>query len=292
MDLQQHDDVVAGDGHSPGSDRRSRTTRDTMSAMSAHAVTRISVTPIKGLTLQHPPSIELTSDGVPGDRRFYLVDDAGQLQSCTRNPGLYGLDATWDEARRHLTVARGGDVLVEGTVERAERVDTDLWGMRTVTATVVADPRWSEFFSQQVGRDVRLLEASDSAYDARPATLLGLASVDELARRTASEPVDPTRFRMLIEFSGGEPHLEDTWEGRRIRVGGAVLRAEGPVQRCAATTRNPATGEVDLQTLKMIRSYRGRQESIWGLGANLGIYAAVLTPGTVAVGDALEVEPR
>lgn len=261
--------------------------------MSAHAVTRLSVTPIKGLTLQHPSSIDLTSDGATNDRRFYLVDDAGQLQSCTRNPGLYGLEATWDATRRHLTVARGGDVLVEGTIEPAERVDTDLWGMRTVAATVVADPRWSAFFSEQVGREVRLLEASGSAYDARPVTLLGLASVEELARRTEAEPVDPTRFRMLIEFSGGEPHAEeDTWEGRRIRVGGAVLRAEGPVQRCAATTRNPATGEVDLQTLKMIRSYRGRQESIWGLGANLGIYADVLTPGTVAVGDILEVEPR
>jgi uncharacterized protein len=262
-----------------------------MGSMSTHVVTRLSVTPVKGLSLQHPSSIELTARGAVGDRRFYLVDEAGKLQSCTLNAGLFGLDATWDETTRRLAVARGGEVVVEGVVEPAERVDSDLWGMRTVTARAVADPRWGRFFSERTGRTLRLLEASDAAFDARPATLLGLASVEELARRSGSGPVDPTRFRMLVEFSGGEPHAEDTWEGRRIRVGGATLRAEGPVQRCAATTRDPASGRVDLQTLKMITAYRGRQESIWGVGANFGIYADVLEPGTVAVGDVLDVRP-
>lgn len=262
-----------------------------MAAMSTHTITRLSVTPVKGLMLQHPPSIELTAHGAAGDRRFYLVDETGRSQSCTRSPGLYGLSATWDEASRHLQVTRGGDVLIEGTIEPAERVTTDLCGMRTVESTVVADPRWGAFFSPYVGSPVRLLEASDNAHYARPATLLGAASLDELARRCGSGPVDPARFRMLIEFSGGGPHAEDTWRGRLIRAGGAVLRAEGPVQRCAATTRHPTSGEVDLPTLAMITSYRGRQESIWGVGANFGIYADVLSPGRVAVGDTLHLSP-
>ena len=67
------------------------------------------------------------------------------------------------------------------------------------------------------------------------------------------------------------------------------MRGGGPVQRCAATTRNPASGAVDLQTLRAIRNYRGLQDSVFGLGANFGVYGEVVEPGRVAVGDRLRV---
>jgi hypothetical protein len=57
------------------------------------------------------------------------------------------------------------------------------------------------------------------------------------------------------------------------------------VKRCAATTRDPASGAVDLQTLRLITAYRGRRESELGVGATFGLYCEVLKPGTVAVGD-------
>ena len=109
----------------------------------------------------------------------------------------------------------------------------------------------------------------------------------ELARHAGVPDVDSRRFRMLIEFSSSEPHLEDSWDGRLLEVGGAVLRGGGPVQRCAATTRDPDSGAVDLQTLRVIRNYRGQQDSVFGLGSNFGVYADVVEPGTVSVGDLL-----
>jgi uncharacterized protein len=256
-----------------------------------YTITRLSTTPVKGLMLHHPETVDLTLHGAAGDRRFYLVDESGKLQSCTHNPGLYGLRATWDEEHRRLEVARGGDVLVAGVVEPASPVETDMFGLRTIEADVVADPVWSTFFSEIVGRPVRLLQARGSAVDVRPVTLLGTGSVAELARHAHLPGVDPDRFRMLIEFSGGEPHIEDSWQGMRLEVGDAVLRAEGPVKRCAATTRNPGSGRVDLQTLSVITSYRGRQLSALGIGVNFGIYGEVLEPGTVSVGDRISVRP-
>jgi uncharacterized protein YcbX len=252
-------------------------------------ITRLSVTPVKGLSLRHPDAIDLTGEGAAGDRLFYLLDEAGKLQSCTRNPGLYGLSADYDPQSRRLEVTRGGEVLLGGIIEPAGSVDTDLWGLRTISADAVADPVWSSFFSDLVGRRVQLFQARGSAYDVRPATLLGTGSVEELARQAGLARVDSRRFRMLIEFSGGEPHVEDSWDGTLLEVGGAVVRGGGPVQRCAATTRNPASGAVDLQTLRAIRAYRGLQDSVFGLGANFGVYADVVQPGRVRVGDRLRV---
>lgn len=253
-------------------------------------ITRLSITPVKGLALHHPDSIDLTTEGVVGDRLFYLLDDKGKLQSCTRNPGLYGLTATYDSQTRRLKVARGDQVLLDGIIEPAMAVDTDMSGVRTIASAVVADPAWSTFFSDIVGRKVHLVQARGSAYDVQPVTLLGAASVAELARHAGLAEVDSRRFRMLIEFTGGDPHIEDSWDGTLLRVGDALLRGGGPVQRCAATTRNPETGSVDLHTLRLIMGYRGRQESAFGLGANFGVYADAVEPGLISVGDVIRTE--
>ena len=70
-------------------------------------ITRLSTTPVKGLLLHHPESIDLTTQGAVGDRMFYLLDDQGKLQSCTRNPGLFGLKATYDaEGNPYYSTAR------------------------------------------------------------------------------------------------------------------------------------------------------------------------------------------
>lgn len=260
-----------------------------------YTVTRLSTTPVKGLMLHHPDSIELTKQGAAGDRLFFLVDDEGGLQSCTRNRGLYGLSAAYDPDSGRLEVSREGEVLHSGVVEAGDVVDTDMWGLRTLACDVVADPTWSAFFSDVVGRWVQLVRARGSAFDVHPVTLLGAASVARLASHAGLARIDPRRFRVLIEFHSGDPHVEDTWDGELLQVGGAVLRAGGPVHRCATTTRDPDTGAVDLQTMRLITGYRGRQESVLGLGANFGVYAEVVEPGPISVGDSLRlvaVDPR
>ena len=122
-------------------------------------ITRLSTTPVKGLSLHHPDAIALTGQGAAGDRLFYLLDDAGRLQSCARNPGLYGLSAAYDTTSRRLEITRGDEVLLGGVIEPATPVDTDMWGLRTISSDAVADPVWSEFFSDLIGRRVQLLLA-------------------------------------------------------------------------------------------------------------------------------------
>ncbi|WP_198588216.1 MOSC domain-containing protein [Geodermatophilus chilensis] len=253
-------------------------------------VARLSTTPVKGLALHHPHSIELTEHGAVGDRVFYLVDDTGRVQSLTANAELCALAAVYDDEDHRLEVTRGGEVVCAGVVDTAGPVDTDMWGLRTITSDLVAGSQWSTFFSDVLGKPVRLVRARGAAYDVRPATLLGTSSVDELGRRAGLPGVDPRRFRMLIEFSGGEPHVEDSWAGVLLQVGSVVLRGGGPVKRCAATTRNPGSGAVDLQTLRLITSYRGRHDTVLGVGATFGIYCDVLEPGPISVGDGLLVD--
>ena len=66
-------------------------------------------------------------------------------------PLPYGLRATYDGESRHLEVSRGDEVLLGRTVEPAVAVATDMWGLRTIRSDLLADPDWSDLFSDIVG---------------------------------------------------------------------------------------------------------------------------------------------
>jgi uncharacterized protein len=113
-----------------------------------------------------------------------------------------------------------------------------------------------------------------------PVTLVSRASLDRLEHE-AGRRVDPRRFRMLFDLDRCGEHEEDSWGGRRVRIGGALIRVGGGVGRCAVTTRDPDTGERDLDTLRMIAAYRPPEDS----EICFGVYADVVQEGRVRVGD-------
>jgi uncharacterized protein YcbX len=247
-------------------------------------VSLLSVTPIKGLGLHHPESVELTEGGVAGDRQLFLVDAAGELASCTDIGALMAHRAEVDAESGVLTVHGPGGPLRSAPLELGDAVDTDFYGLRTVTGRHVVG--WDDVFSDIAGQPLRLVRGDTGAFDVAGVTLVGKASTAALAVTNGLQPVDGRRFRMNVEIAGSAPLDEDTWDGRELRLGDAAVRAGGPVKRCAATTRNPDTGEIDLQTLKLIGSLKGREEHApWGAGFFFGVYADVLVPGRVSIGD-------
>jgi uncharacterized protein YcbX len=247
-------------------------------------VSRFAIAPVKALGLHHPEEVTLERYGARGDRCFYLVDREGRLFTGSRHGPLVRIRAEHDEAAHRLTLTFPDGSEVDGSTEaRGEPVTTDFWGRR-VSGNLVPGP-WSEAISAYAGTDL-LLARPDRPGDARdvwPVSLLSRASADHLAERSSDQaPRDSRRFRMLIELDGCEAHEEDTWDGRRLRVGEALLKVMGPIPRCVVTTQDPDTGVKDYDTLRAIATHRGR-----GADGTLdfGVYGTVLEPGTARVGD-------
>jgi uncharacterized protein YcbX len=251
-------------------------------------VSRLSVTPVKGLALLHPDEVELTEGGVAENRRFYLVDRVGFLFSGIDHGPLCLVQPRYDAEREELMLVFPNGSTVEGrALADGDEVETDFYG-RKVTGRVVHG-RFGEALTSYVGKPVRLVRADrpGEACDVEPVTFLSDASVDELRRRAGrDEPLDERRFRMLIGLAGTGPHEEDGWDGRRLRVGDALVRVGGPVPRCATTTRDPATGERDFDTLRAIKAYRGLRD---GKKIDFGVYGEVEQRGRVRVGDPAEL---
>ncbi len=91
---------------------------------------------------------------------------------------------------------------------------------------------------------------------------------------------------MSIELDGVEAYAEDGWAGRELAVGEALLRIGGQVPRCVLTTLDPDTLERDADTLRAILAHRAPMA---GGEPPLGVYATVVVPGTIRVGDPVVV---
>jgi uncharacterized protein YcbX len=246
----------------------------------------ISRSPVKGLALQHLEETELGEGGVEGDRRFYVVGEAGRLINNKDFASFQLIRASYDDETETLTFTFADGREVTGTVERGEEVMTS-FHTRPRSARLVLGP-WSEALSELAGEPVRLLEPSTSAVDRGrngAATLLATASLDALGQVLGVGAVDGRRFRMNFGVDGLEAHEEDTWLGRRVQVGDAVVIPNGNVGRCVVTTQNPDTAISDLDTLKGIAAYRRELETTEPLP--FGVHAAVATPGRVRVGDSV-----
>ena len=253
----------------------------------------ISYTPVKGLGMLEPEAADLTEHGLAGDRTFYLINARGQLTNSRRAGSLHQVKAGWDARSRELELRFPGGEVVADRVQTDGDVTTDFYG-RPVTGRLVTGP-FADALSEFAGVELRLVEAlpAGSGIDRGregTVTILSLGSLERLAQVAGVEHVDRRRFRMSLGVEGVEPHAEDGWIGRQVRVGEAVVRPTGNVGRCVITTRDPDTGERTLDTLGAISSYRDDVASSEKLP--FGVYGQVVAAGRVRMGDPVELLER
>jgi uncharacterized protein len=250
-------------------------------------VSQINVAPVKGLGLVHPDEVMLERTGVAENRRFHVIDARDRRYNQLRNGRLVQIRPEYDAAAERLALHLPDGTVADGEVERGEEIVVDFYG-RPVEGRIVVGP-WADALSEWAGRPLRLVESEPGAAVDRgrgQVSLVSEESLSELARHAGRDRVDGRRFRMLFHVSGCAPHEEDTWVGRTVEVGDAVVRVRNDVGRCAITTQNPETGVPDFDTLRTIDSYRPRTANAAGKEhIPFGVYGEVVRAGAVRVGD-------
>jgi len=251
------------------------------------AVTALSTTAVKGMRMSPAETIELDELGARGDRAFYVLDESDRMVNAKLIGELQAVTTQYSDGELTLRFPTG--TVTHGRVRYGETLQTRFFSRR-LPARLLDGP-WSQALSDFVGRPLRLAEPTEPGVDrgrAGAASLISRASLDRLSEAAESDRVDPRRFRMLIEIDGVSAHEEDSWVGRRVRIGRALVAMHGHVGRCLVTSRDPETGEIDLPTLELLGRYRRGLASTEPLP--FGIYGEVLEPGTVRVEDPVGVE--
>jgi uncharacterized protein len=153
-------------------------------------------------------------------------------------------------------------------------------------------PDLAGFPPELVGQLMEFESPPGTYYDAFPLLLVTDASLRSLAALAPDSSFDVRRFRPNVFVSmpdGNDGHAgadadqfpEQQWLGRRVRIGEVVVEVTAPCPRCVMVTRGFAELPDDRSVLRTV---------VREAAQNVGVYATVVTPGEIALDDAVEVE--
>jgi uncharacterized protein YcbX len=217
--------------------------------------------PVKGMRGEFVPSLDLDANGVAGDRRF-------AVRSSGAPPG-----------KPLLTGAERAAMLLYSASGQGEETQVTTPGGDVFA---IHDPRLLEHLQSALpgGHALSILKSEKPLTDVRPIALLGTGTIAQLAQELAT-PVDARRFRANIVLQIADGFAEDELVGQRLRLGSAaMLYITERDPRCRIVTLDPETAAPDPALMKHLdRRHEGR----------VGVYATVITTGTLRVGDAVRV---
>jgi uncharacterized protein YcbX len=273
--------------------------------------------PVKSMGGEEVSQSFVDDTGVLGDRVWTMYDQGGGgISGAKRYPGLMQFDAKFvaDPTPDHRA-ARAEITMPDGTViatddpaagqkisavlgvdmsllpvmpadqldhyRRDPSIEFNEEGMRALFARTPDEP-----LPDLTAFPAEIMEYESplgTHFDAFPLMMMTQSGMDGVQARSAGSQVDVRRFRpnFLIETVDGKPgHAEADWSGKKLQIGELVIQADITCPRCIMTTH----GFKDLpKDPKIMRSV------VQETGGDLGIYAAVVTPGVVKAGDDIVV---
>jgi uncharacterized protein len=219
---------------------------------------------------------DVTGRGIEGDRTHALIDaETGKICSA-KNPRLWAglltiagtdaLKATDDE----LSQALGRPVRLVSTPPEGATLDRSR-----------PDEILARGLEAEVGFDVSRV-APGTFFDFAPLHIVTSATVDRLKIK------DIIRYRpnLLLDLDLDETGLT----GQTLHIGESLLvRVIVPTPRCAIPTLAHGDLPRDLDALRVPSQHNRLQVLDQGMLACVGVYAEVLRPGRVKVGDGVRV---
>ena len=241
--------------------------------------------PVKGLTPEPLQKVALKAgQTLPADHRYALENGPSGFDRAQpawmhksfflmlmRDERLAALRSHFEDATNLLTIAKDGEVLARGDLETAQ-------GRAAIEAFFV------RYFGGELKGPPKVLSAPGHSFSdvaRKVVSIINLGSVRAIENMVGA-PVNPLRFRANLYLQGWPAWHELQLMDRTLAIGEARLRVVKRITRCAAVNVDPDTAQRDLEIPPAMMRRLGHIEC--------GIYAEVIAPGTVGIGDTIAVE--
>jgi uncharacterized protein len=266
--------------------------------------------PVKSMLGSRVTTAQLAENGIVGDRMWALRDETRDaIASARRLDRLSRLSATLGDDGGAVITLPDGDQVSFDDRDANERLSAaldhpvSLWAKQPAenlefyrrgqpdNPDVLADLR-SIFgrlddeplpdFSVFPPEMIEFEYPPGNYFDCYPLMIMTTAALRSLRAALPDSAIDERRFRpSLVIDSDEEGHPEFEWTGRRLRLGGAEIQIGSACPRCVAITRE--FGD-DMPSDRAVLRHVVRD-----LDQNVGVYATIVTPGDIAVGDTVEL---
>lgn len=239
--------------------------------------------PVKSLQGERLAEAAIDDTGLRGDRCWGVRDETtGKILTAKREPRLLLAAAALDtDGTVDITLPSGDHCHGAGPDVDAALTDWLQRQVSLVDATATSGGE-AEYYANAIDESSEAISFTmqhGRFVDASPLLLLTTASLRAGSHLHPEGEWEARRFRpnVLID-AGGDGWVEDGWCGHPVRIGSVEVVPREPCVRCTMVTRaQPGLGR-DLDVFKSLAR---------GHGATMGVWSAVSTPGSVAVGDAV-----
>lgn len=251
--------------------------------------------PLKGFTPEECDTLTVLGEGrIAGDRvlgiRFAdteAPDDNWSrkhgMLALINTPGLARLRVAFDSNASRLRASLGASLLVDEELNSVgrRRISTALADYvlsldenplsshpERLPLRVIGDGHTPRYHDDESGR----------------VTLHGRESLRSL-ENALGQDVSELRFRSNIAVEGLTAWEEQSWVGRKVRVGAVEFDVAKPKTRCLATHANPTTGDRDLPILTTLTRKLGQEHPT---------FAVAMVPsrggGEIRIGDEVVID--
>jgi uncharacterized protein YcbX len=243
--------------------------------------------PVKSMGGEQVDDVFAAFAGLMGDRIYGISSSAAPIAAFP-----------WHTSREQEKLVlykprfkRHGETLKPATLERAlEELLNPLYPLADAFAVEVEtpdgevfdidDPAFLGSLRGETNGDLTLHYSQKNLVDSRPLSLFSLQTVAQLSEET-DMALDKRRFRanFYVDWDSGGGFYEDELVDRKLKIGDSleviILRRD---PRCKVITIDPDTAETSHKVLsKVARNHDGCA----------GVFAGVLSEGTVSSGDAI-----
>ncbi|MCY0966574.1 MOSC domain-containing protein [Parathalassolituus penaei] len=225
-------------------------------------ITGLFVYPVKSCAGMSVDSLELSAEGVVGDRRYMIVAPDGRFLTQRQLPAMAWIIPRWSEGQLVLGFDGKGEC-VEGvgdeqlvTVWRDEVIARDCGDeMAAWLESVLGRPCRLVKMPETTHRQVDLRYAEEGELvgfaDGFPLLVTSETSLAAISREWG-KPLQMERFRPNVVINGGDAGFEElVW--RRLDVSDGSLLLVKPCERCVIPQRDPVTQVRDADLLPVLQ---------------------------------------
>lgn len=276
--------------------------------------------PVKSMGGEQLERTDVGTNGVLGDRAWAVRDEVkGGIKGAKKFPALMQCQARYldapsaeqPSARAEIELPDGSRVSTDDQ-DAASRIsaaignEVSLWPLmpksdlahyrRTGGEALANEEGLRAVFAREPDEplpDLSVFPAELMEYesplgtyfDAFPLLIMTRAGLDFIQPNAGESTIDVRRFRpnLVVETEGTDQgFIEEDWAGKKMRIGNLTVQCEVICPRCVMVTH----GFDDLPKDPTIMRTLVRET-----GGHLGVYASVIEPGAVSVGDEVEILP-